>query len=312
MEEEFDAFALFLDCVSEATPATPRLESSTILFDAEAVAGKMRRWETLFDMDYTWEFNVERWIDRLGDLTLHSSAASVALTPQNMEFLCGMHQAWCEHRLPGNGDWPELWEDERISDFHSSVGKVLRERGEDFEAFIRLSSRSPKDAIGGLRPCTTASQVLLRLALSERAYHDMSWAVLNRKKLALWIFPWREGVGIEREFRCFVFGGKLTAITSYTERGMWKNPLGMSTLVTKARLLAQTITNRLPRMQNYVMDVFCDISDVRLIELNPWGSKGSTDAVLFHWTEDQAVLEDSSSVTFRYRSSTTEVAEVAF
>jgi len=207
MEEFDDTFSFFLDCM----PNELEIDTISFGFDPEMVRDKMERWDLKFDMPYTWSFNVESWIKELGDLTFQGKGVFIELSATNMEYICAIHQAWLNHKLRGNGPW-DVWSDKRIADFKTKIVKALKTHP---QAFIRLSSRSPKDCPGGLRPLTTSSAILGTLARSTRAYDDCSWALMNQSTIGLWIFPWKHNVKFDNEFRCFVFKDELPLVCGF-------------------------------------------------------------------------------------------------
>ena len=97
---------------------------------------------------------------------------------------------------------------------------------------------------------------------------------------------------------------KLVAITHYDLKFPW----GFST-TDLAAAVHSINTVLLPRVTQVrpstVMDVYVDCNNVvKLIELNPYGERGSTAPMLFHWKEDGDLLcgdgQASSKVIVRY------------
>jgi len=77
--------------------------------------------------------------------------------------------------------------------------------------------------------------------------------------------------------------------------------MDLDQLTHSVELLCREIKERKRESQSYVMDVLIEGERAHLVELNPWGERGSTDSILFNWVKDKAILEDGLSITFRYR-----------
>lgn len=81
--------------------------------------------------------------------------------------------------------------------------------------FVRLGSRSPKDAYGVDPVIIGADQALERLcAMSERVFEDLSLALHSEYEPYIWLRQWME-IAPWAEFRCFQKDGKLVGISEY-------------------------------------------------------------------------------------------------
>eukprot|EP00854_Cymbomonas_tetramitiformis_P009231 gene9231-10936_t len=148
---------------------------------------------------------------------------------RNRRLLRGILGQWGEHRPVDLELYNELWRY-----LEASIAKM------GGQVFVRLSTRSPKDAIrnlqllhpsGGLheRPsvagviravwktlCVSSAQEAMDLLLaSDRMVEDIRMCQHLDLPMKLVVRRWSEDIDPTLEFRLFVFGGKLTAGCSY-------------------------------------------------------------------------------------------------
>jgi hypothetical protein len=190
-------------------PEPEPYDTSEISFDPSSPSlQEMRKWQHKYDMKYIWSFNLDHWMPQIGDFTVHRLAffffyvfffssrfvrdtggAGIPVSVANLAYICGVYQEWEQNNLPFTlTEVEELFEDERIVDLKKNIIATLQ--GQE-EVFVRLSSRSPKDAPGGLKPCQSSSDILIALCRSRRVYLDCAYALQQQLKLKVWIFPWR-------------------------------------------------------------------------------------------------------------------------
>ena len=229
---------------------------------------------------------------------------------------------------------PELAEATgRLSDILQAAVERVR-GGDGLPVFIKASSRSAKDAptsnrrLGEiyasllaasadqsdnnrLRCMLAAGLELLKaysaddaLALflrSERIYQDMLLA-LERPERWAENFAVRRWVDIEvsMEFRGFVKGGRLCALSQYNHLCFFPELLGQK-LELEARIkefFATDIAGRLgASFDDYVIDFAITGDTVWVIELNPFME--STDGCLFSWQKERQILEGEAPFEFR-------------
>lgn len=171
-----------------------------------------------------------------------------------------------------------------------------------------------------------AKQALELILSSERVFRDLILALDCRKleeedeksevswSTQVCIRAWNDDVRDELEFRCFVYQGKLTAISQYNHYCFFD--FGeLNEDIIRARLVA--FWNRVKHMitaQDYIMDVaFLEPSTVEfkrddnndkkpkeiLIELNPY--KRTTGGCMYCWKLDDKLLKDGDSIDVRLR-----------
>lgn len=161
-------------------------------------------------------------------------------------------------------------------------------------AFFRLTGRSPKDAAFNLaHACQVGSgnELVGSIISSERAYEELNAKTYNYPETQVGVVL-REWVDIEptSEFRAFVKGGRLVALSSYfpdvdytvlrqSPRLIWN---AVREIVAKAR--------KFMHMSNYVIDLDLDFTapnpnlcEYQVIEINPFVPV--TNPLLFTWEE---------------------------
>lgn len=223
---------------------------------------------------------------------------------------------------------------------------VERVRGGGALVFVKTSSRSPKDAPAsqsrlaelfrariaashpgggatenekleallvagkGMLAVPSAAAALALLCRSRRTYQDFTLALAHpdRWEQNLVVRRWEDSLDVASEFRCFVKGGAMTAISQYHHLCCFQRLLDACADIP-ARLAAFFEANlRAPLAAAGFTDYVLDLGILRagrvvLIELNPFLE--TTDACCFEWRGDAAVLEGRSGapggVVFRAR-----------
>lgn len=102
----------------------------------------------------------------------------------------------------------------------------------------------------------------------------------------------------EKEFRCFVSNGKLTAVSQYDYDCFFprlQNQEFCTAIVTSINdFVVRYALTVFKAYQSMVMDVLVDLEDdnfgVTLIELNPFDDM--TDGALFHWSKDANIIHN--------------------
>jgi hypothetical protein len=142
--------------------------------------------------------------------------------------------------------------------------------------FIRLNSRSPKDAPWPFEvPATcSAKEAIGILACSERVLEDTClFHFIPEHPAFICLREFIPGLRTDSEFRCFVKNGELIAVTHYD----YHNPIPAPKDGGKAireHIEAWFLSTLRPRLhlQTVVFDVWLDWrGELLLIELNPYG-----------------------------------------
>lgn len=175
-------------------------------------------------------------------------------------------------------------------------------------AFVRLSTRSPKDAFAVLGAqhvprVTSGEDALLLFASSDRVAQDLRQAeALGLAPPAVVIRSFDLGIAPSREFRLFVHDGSLTACSLYSveHRSLQIGKHRDELLEKVIRFWTDILQSRVP--SHCAVDIAFKSNlayPPLVIEVNHPPPTAST--VLFDWGDaiDRAVLEGSSSFEFR-------------
>eukprot|EP00005_Dracoamoeba_jomungandri_P004086 CAMPEP_0174251732 /NCGR_PEP_ID=MMETSP0439-20130205/1466_1 /TAXON_ID=0 /ORGANISM="Stereomyxa ramosa, Strain Chinc5" /LENGTH=321 /DNA_ID=CAMNT_0015332129 /DNA_START=15 /DNA_END=976 /DNA_ORIENTATION=- len=226
-----------------------------------------------------------------------------------------------------------------ISNLENEINTKVATFGSDVGAFIRLSTRSPKDAtlnhsktnelfeqeldlLGDKREDENSRLIALikssinslkvfsgkealdLIIASERSYEDLVLALDFPESWDMKVII-REWVSIDpsMEFRGFVCDKKLTALSQYFYLAFFEH---LPDLKDKVLKLIQELFDKvvnLVELDTYVIDfaVFPEKDEVFVIEINPFKDfEGcGTDPGMFSWENDRAVLDGESAFEFR-------------
>lgn len=283
--------------------------------------------------DYVLDFNIERWIDPLENLTFKTEF--VPLTKDDARVLVAEY-----NRRTGKSDSNNGSKAQELEILRRRLEKAMQSVGNGRGTFVKTSCRSAKDfaherleviyneKLAGINTTcreadenskllalSLASMELLRMCSaeatldafcsSERVWHDMQLA-LNPAHLHRWHehFAVRQWVDLEpdMEFRLFVCGGCLTALSQYRHLLHFPRLAHMEEWL-HAMLCAffeNEVKDKLEglfRKERYVLDVAVQRETkagmrqplCRVIEVNPFFE--TTDACLFSWSSERHILE---------------------
>jgi D123 len=209
-------------------------------------------------------------------------------------------------------DWGETFDaiDEAPA-IRASMTVTLENAVRQFQdgAFVRLGSRSPKDAFfhsanyrpenGKLRSGRDAWNMLT--AGSERVAEDLHVALVKDYRPWIWV---REGVDMPKwaEFRCFMRDRQLVGISQYHYSGMYFQiddyAAGIRDSIVE--FFAKKFVG-ICHLDSVVFDVYVSpredgFYETRLLELNPFDSH-LTDPCMFDWDD----LKRGTAGAFRFR-----------
>jgi len=220
-------------------------------------------------------------------------------------------------------------EDDKIilSELTKSIDDIIKSFPNPV-AFVRLSTLSPKDATKSqVQKLIDLMQTLLRkvnradeseqirvvnkalflasqvtsgteamelFRLSERAAkhlrHRTSITEPENWNMNIIVREWNN-IDPEWEFRCFIYGKQLTAISHYYKILYVPEITAAKDKIKKLifNYFENTLRELIP-LENYILDLVIDIktSEVKVIELNPWLEASSPS--LFNWTDDRDIL----------------------
>ncbi|UYM13936.1 cell division cycle 123 family protein [Endozoicomonas euniceicola] len=236
-----------------------------------------------------------------------------------------------------SGDYQESVEDKE------EMMEILKKRGElniygqldeqlkQGEWFVRTDLCSLKgtrpiiangeEVINGNRVYKSARELYLSLPTADVTKHTpikpIGYDGMKGElpgKINLYLFPWKK-LNPDKEFRVFVHGGRVTAISQqnlYQRNELLMNmPLEeRQTQVEKwARQIIEyvhkTVVPSITHTSSYSIDLAINETDddIYFIELNPFGKQYSSGSALFHWIKDEKILygqQQENVVYFRY------------
>lgn len=160
-----------------------------------------------------------------------------------------------------------------------------------------------QDVCLNLLRVTSADDALRLLVSSSRVMGDVSHTLDQGEhgwSMSVVVREWDDAVRLEREFRTFVVGGKVTAISQYDDQLMYPfvaaHPEQIVTAIIECLAPAKATLQSISADRGVVVDCLVVPSShdgtrwqARIIELNPFGPM--TGASLFTWTGDRRVLQ---------------------
>jgi len=181
----------------------------------------------------------------------------------------------------------------------ATLAPAVREHG---ALFMRLDACSCKDAYGdgAVRPVRGGADAVEQLTRSERA----AYALQQRESSTLVLRGWRRDIALAREFRCFFYRGRLTAISQYSpyEAYGWADRPDAVFPRLACAVRARYAACGAP-FADCVMDVHvaadgstrCDDDDVEVLEYNPFGWHMNSGPACFDWQRDDALLRSDGA-----------------
>ncbi|KAH3767205.1 cell division cycle protein 123-like [Pelomyxa schiedti] len=263
----------------------------------------------------------EAWYPALAPLGCTPRSRVIPLSPEQRK---DMYRACCSCR--NKEDPAPALKSPSLVDVVAKVQEAIME----FEgaAFVKLSTRSPKDA-ALQRPeykiilkhllskgdgsdnsdtiavvtatrlamkITNAEQAMQLLVNSERVYGDLMRALDHPKLVSQFSIIVREWVPMmpHQEFRAFISGSNVTAISQYCYYQYWPDVAKNKAVIGRriCEFLQGTIIPAVKSLTNFVVDLQVLNDRVRVIELNPFGP--DTSGCLFNWSDrtDNSILHN--------------------
>lgn len=260
---------------------------------------------------------MDEWYEDLKDFTFKTFM--IPLSVDEAKVFCQIHK-----RYEAKDTYEiSVEEKEKLSNLKSQVEKSLKTFGD--KAFIKMSSRSPKDVTNErfdgickkelekvkdltdnnqrcwailrsslmLLQVTSSDQVLDLLIRSDRVYEDFQ-EEFKREKFSISIIlrEWMD-IEVDLEFRGFVYQGKLNAISQYNCSCFFLNVVEQKSELQKK--IFEFFDNVQPKIKgicdgNLILD-FCIVKDqVYFIELNTFDI--ASQACLFSWKNEMKLLKE--------------------
>jgi hypothetical protein len=211
------------------------------------------------------------WFDRIGHTLIDRWPAELAALSVPTEFVRFPMELMEPLFEPKDGEWPDKSVAEFAMELDAKIGWKRR--------FVRLNSRSPKDATWPFEAPATISgkEALSMFAGSERILSDLCYfRRIPEHPAYVCLREWHWGFRTENEFRCFVKDGELIAVTHYDYTKPWSGPADGGKAIRSAIdvWFAETLKPTLP-VDTVVFDVHFDPHSSQqkflLIEINPYG-----------------------------------------
>jgi len=217
-------------------------------------------------------------------------------------------------------EWDEDEESENTQpsfpDFCVKIKSALDDLGG--RAFCKLNWSAPRDAswiaMGNSLAVEDLTQLFLLLKSSDFVRHDLTLPFKDCEDqhdgekedevhYSLALRRWAD-VNPGHEFRCFVIGGRLAAVSQRDPTHFYRH-VGedrLSVLTDLKSFFSEQLSERFPS-ENFVFDVVRKAKDeVTLVDFGPFGP--TTDPLLFDWEELYAVARNQNmaetDVDFRY------------
>ena len=209
------------------------------------------------------------------------------------------------------------------------ISEIRRKTGSNCQVFVRLSSRSPKDAIYHLESfknlyltklsefsdqddiiaklfafykasteimaVSNGQEATDLLRRSDRIQGDLQHCLDIAEPMNLII---REFVSfpVKNEFRGFIYKEKLTALTQYNNLAYFPQHLEIKSEME--RKIKEFVEGMKSVMENCILDlVIDDNGKVWVVEMNPFGELAG--ACLFSWSKDREILMGKKPFEFR-------------
>lgn len=157
-----------------------------------------------------------------------------------------------------------------------------------YPAFIRLTSRSPKDLSENYDfdcKANCLSDAIRMLHASSRCQEDLQDYLDANLEIGLVIKPFDVRITLANELRVFVYKGKLVAVSAVDEPN---NKVSENTLL-KLREYIDGLHDLNAKFPSWVGDICHTDDSFIFIEVNPYDST-IVDSFLFDWDEDKHIL----------------------
>lgn len=208
-----------------------------------------------------------RWFERIGPTLIDRWPAELAALSMPTEFVRFPLEVM-EPLFEQKGDQPAKIIQDLASELDAKIGWKRR--------FVRLNSRSPKDATWPFEVPATISgkEALSMMAGSERMLDDLCYfRHIPEHPAYICLRDWVWGFQTENEYRCFVKDGELIAVTHYDYTHPWAGPEdgGAEMRVAINSWFDIALRPRL-HIQTVVFDLHAHHDgSFLLIEINPYG-----------------------------------------
>jgi hypothetical protein len=278
--------------------------------------------------DLQLKANLEYWIEPLKPITFDTALAPISVADAHLLIRCFEHY---EEGAGREGAALPAADAAALAALEATLAACMGSlnAGEGARFFVKDSSRGPKDfglitdefvaqftaAVRAAKATTddaklavmlevataelsmgSAGEALPLFVRSQRVNVDMrAWLNHHDKHPMNWVVRTWRPIDVDLEFRCFVFGGKINAISQYNHNCFFqrlvdrKDHLQSLMLTFFEERCAESCNALYP--EGYIIDfaiVGEALDEVLVIEINPGLS--STSGCLFDWVKDKATI----------------------
>ena len=257
-------------------------------------------WEGVPPNDYQQKLEetyTRNWID-----LFHTRYSTITIRDPDLKWL---QEAFKVGTITGT--FPKTFVEELEGTSEKITGACLR------NCFIRGEASSLKgNAVYGPGPFNNSREILEALCTCRCTHHPFSKEVEEKRELKLYVLPWLDNLKIGLEFRAFVYGKKLTALSPqyiYGANSAIRDDIeigGAYKIMTVVKFLEKKVIPALKNHDTYTVDVALledESGDCEpyFIEINGFGAEYSAGSALFHWVRDKEILEGGGDkVAVRY------------
>jgi hypothetical protein len=276
------------------------------------------------------KYNLEQWYEKLFALSATQKSIIIPLSEKQLKLV----RTLCSCQLSNSLGFSSRMSNQELQD-REELEQLISSHMEAGNYFVKLSTRSPKDAIAvkddpSLSPTEQLNQkikalmvrngeeVLNLISRSQRIYSDINFFFqygvpgTSFSSLNLILREWVD-IPQDREFRCFVYEGTVTGVSQYNcyrpMPQLWD--MDLINKISESIVKFNDTVKSCFSTTSYVLDVvvFEDLK-VELIEINSFGTYMSSGSALFHWKHHEDLLYNKlgrSTPAFRLLTNNTMV-----
>jgi len=252
------------------------------------------------------------------------------ILPLSLQDIQDITKAYAEFDAEGTDNYDLKSIENKVDE---GIEKIREKTNTECQVFVRLSSRSPKDAIYHLEhfpklyqekllefkdqedvfsklhafyrastevlSVSTGKEATDLLRRSNRIQGDLEACLENNETMQLIV---REFVQfpVENELRGFIYNGVLTALTQYNNIAYFpQHKKDKEHVEQKVKIFTEKLIVAMkPSLDSFVVDIVIDVEGrVWAVEVNPFGELAGS--CLFSWSKDRSILTGHSPFEFR-------------
>lgn len=158
--------------------------------------------------------------------------------------------------------------------------------------FIKLDSCSPKDSFIKDLPIKSSKDIIDHIITSRRCINTLNSHKNYKKEINLIVKKFDNDIDINNEYRIFIKNKKITCVSQYR----WFKNVGITDLILYKLhdcLMDKDFQHQIDKLpcSDCILDISYNNNDIlKIIELNPFGSKSPTGSALFNWERDELII----------------------